>query len=313
MRMLRGIREAKSRAVWSLICWTEGKGQRMVVDYRINMLWYGKAEVPTAWIYNGEYLKDQITYDPYAFACLQAGERNILVDCGANMADPAKQAIFGAPVYHCLDMMSCPEEALGLVGLLPEDITDVVLTHAHMDHMGSLELWPNAQFYLQKDELEGWEGVVADPMMKGALTPNIVDPGDIERARALVDEGRMTLLEGDVTDLLPGIDVHVMRNCHSNADQMVAINTPDGCYLYVGDLCTREAHMVGIEGAVNHYGWQRGSSGSAYLALHQYAHALELADGDISHVLIPHEYNYLKTRYVEGKADEGRAVSFRIR
>lgn len=283
----------------------------MVVDYKINMLWYGAAELPANWVYNGEYMKDEIDHDPFAFALVRGGGRTILIDCGANTANPDKVAIFNEPVYHCMNLMSSPEAALALEGVAPADVTDVVLTHAHMDHMGALELFPNAQFYLQRIELEGWEGVAADPMMAGALMPHIVDPGDLKRARALADEGRMTLLEGDVEDLLPGIDVHVIRNCHSNADQMVAVNTPDGRYLYVGDLCTREVHILGMGDTITHYGWQRGSSGSAYLALHAYAHAMELVGGDISHVMIPHEINYAKTRELSGR--DGNAASYIIR
>ena len=283
----------------------------MTIDYDITMVWYGMAELPADWVYRGKFMQGQIDHDPFAFACVRGDDRVILIDCGANTADPVKQEIFNDPVYHCMDLMASPEAALALIGVAPEDVTDCVLTHAHMDHMGALEVFPNAHFYLQKDELEGWEGVAADPMMAPALMPHCMDANDLIRARALVNEGRMTLVEGDVENLLPGIDVFALSGCHSTADQMVRVNTPDGPYLYVGDLCTREVHLTGMPGVFDCYGWQTGSSGSAYRALHQFGRALDMVDGDIAHIMIPHELGYRETR--EEIARDGNAACYKIR
>ena len=283
----------------------------MAIDYKINMMIYGAAELPADWVYRGKYMQGEIDHDPFAFACVRGGDRVILIDCGANSEDPVKQAIFNDPVYHCMDLMSTPQASLALIGVAPEDVTDCILTHAHMDHMGALELFPNAHFYLQKEELEGWEAVAADPMRAPALMPHCMDANDLVRARALVEEGRMTLVEGDVKDLLPGIDVYALYNCHSNVDQMVCVNTPDGPYLYVGDLCTREVHLTGMPGVFEHYGWQTGSSGSAFRALAAFPKALALVDGDIKHIMIPHEIGYAQTRETVGR--DGNAAAYLIR
>ena len=37
--------------------------------------------------------------------------------------------------------------------LAPEAITDIVLTHCHFDHMGSIAEFPNAHIHIQKSEL----------------------------------------------------------------------------------------------------------------------------------------------------------------
>ena len=34
------------------------------------------------------------------------------------------------------------------------DVTTVFITHAHFDHMGGLDLFPNAMFYIQKREID---------------------------------------------------------------------------------------------------------------------------------------------------------------
>ncbi len=46
-----------------------------------------------------------------------------------------------------------PSETLKRVGLKPEDITDVIITHMHWDHADGMDLFPNARIWIQKDEL----------------------------------------------------------------------------------------------------------------------------------------------------------------
>src|ERR1035438_7469104 len=51
-----------------------------------------------------------------------------------------------------------PSEAVGRLGLKPEDITDLVITHMHWDHADGMDLFPKARIWLQKDELEYYAG-----------------------------------------------------------------------------------------------------------------------------------------------------------
>lgn len=273
----------------------ENKG----LDYTIDVLIFGSAPIPADQVYNGRYLQGQMTDNTFGMTLVRGGGRNILIDCGSNMDDPAKKAIY-FDIYGAT--MASPQEALAAAGLVPEDITDVVLTHAHMDHMGGLELFPNARFYAQKDELEGWEDVVANPKMGPALTPGVLDPGDLVRARELVDCGRMTLIEGDVEDLLPGIDVHVFPHAHSIADQVVVVRTSSGNFVDVGDISTRAKGITGVDEAP-YYMVQDGAAGSIYLSMMALPKILEWADDDIDHVILRHDVNYKDTRtneYREG-------------
>ena len=45
-----------------------------------------------------------------------------------------------------------PDKALGRLGIKPEEVTDVVLTHMHWDHADGADLFPKAQVWIQKDE-----------------------------------------------------------------------------------------------------------------------------------------------------------------
>jgi glyoxylase-like metal-dependent hydrolase (beta-lactamase superfamily II) len=51
--------------------------------------------------------------------------------------------------------------SLNAIGLTPEDITDVLLTHVHPDHSGGLtvggrKIYPNAKIHVDKRELDFW-------------------------------------------------------------------------------------------------------------------------------------------------------------
>src|ERR1700751_5509819 len=49
--------------------------------------------------------------------------------------------------------LRCPVEALRLVGVDPDAVAHVILTHMHYDHVGNFHKFPRARFHLQEPEL----------------------------------------------------------------------------------------------------------------------------------------------------------------
>ena len=76
--------------------------------------------------------------------------RNILVDSGFYRDQFMRQ-------WHPADY-SKPSEAIAKIGLKPEDITDVIISHIHWDHADGFDLFPKAKIWIQKDELEYYAG-----------------------------------------------------------------------------------------------------------------------------------------------------------
>jgi glyoxylase-like metal-dependent hydrolase (beta-lactamase superfamily II) len=79
-------------------------------------------------------------------------------------------------------------------GISPADVERVVLTHLHFDHVGNVELFPNARFVVQREELP--QGLAPPPWA------TFYYPEDARRLHAIID--RMDVIDGDVA-LEPGL------------------------------------------------------------------------------------------------------------
>src|SRR5690606_9571740 len=83
---------------------------------------------------------------PFSFVLARQGNRNVWTGT-ASMQDEHSSGFslrFGVPRWVS------PVRMLAEAGVAAEEVTDVVLTHAHFDHMGSISQFPNAQIYIQK-------------------------------------------------------------------------------------------------------------------------------------------------------------------
>ena len=56
-----------------------------------------------------------------------------------------------------------PDRVLSRIGVNPGDVTDIVVSHAHWDHMGGLELFPNAMVWIQEAEFTYYTGAAWQP------------------------------------------------------------------------------------------------------------------------------------------------------
>jgi glyoxylase-like metal-dependent hydrolase (beta-lactamase superfamily II) len=143
--------------------------------------------------------------------------RRILVDTGGSAPDGKSWMPYERPKEQELDA------ALAAIGVKPEDVDTVILTHLHWDHASNNGLFPKAKFYVQKLEYEQ----ISDP--------GVTDiPGTI---LPLVRQTKYELLDGDV-DVFEGISVMITPG-HTRGHQCVLVDTAAGKYIICGDLITQ--------------------------------------------------------------------------
>ena len=170
--------------------------------------------------------KDETVDTIYAIWLIRGGGRNILFDSGFHRARWFKEWT----IKNYLQ----PDKAVALAGVKPEEITDVVISHAHWDHLGGIDLFPKATVWIQREEYRYY---TADAWQPGGDHGGI-DPEDIQELVRLNTAGRLRLIEGDDVELFPGIRAYTGGR-HTFASQYLRVEghppfviASDNVYLY---------------------------------------------------------------------------------
>ena len=87
---------------------------------------------------------------------IDTGKDVILVDTGIPAGTPEEVPNEQSLAYTGKDICSYME-ALKALGYQPEQVTKILLTHRHADHSGELRSFPNAQIFVNADELSAAE------------------------------------------------------------------------------------------------------------------------------------------------------------
>ena len=148
--------------------------------------------------------------------------RTILVDSGFYRPQFFKQ-------WKVEDFVK-PSEALAPLGVKPEDVTDVIITHMHWDHADGMDLFPNARIWLQKDEYSYYTG----DAWQQKNTHGGIDPDDVLAAIKLNMAGRVGLVNGDAQEIIPGITCYIGGK-HTYQSQYVGVNTRSGTVVLASD------------------------------------------------------------------------------
>ncbi len=121
--------------------------------------------------------------------------KNILVDAGF-LKDIEEAKHFDVINY------TRPDSMLLKTGLKPTDITDVILTHPHWDHMDGVNLFPNAQVWIQKEDYNFFVGA---SWQKGGGSN--FNKRDVRKLVELNLDGKLILVDGDDKEIIPGVKV----------------------------------------------------------------------------------------------------------
>lgn len=162
--------------------------------------------------------------------------KTILVDTGYGAKSSEK-----ARAHYSLETGDPLVRNLRSLGVGPEAIDLVILTHLHFDHAGgcvssntlgeSRPTFPNAEYVVQKWE---WEDANANlPELAGAY--------DLSDYALLRMTGQLRIVEGDAV-ILPGVSV-ARTGGHTRGHQVVRLESGENEAIYLADICPLAAHL----------------------------------------------------------------------
>jgi glyoxylase-like metal-dependent hydrolase (beta-lactamase superfamily II) len=158
------------------------------------------------------------------------GSRVWLVDTGFNrQAAQARKRKF----------LRCPIESLSLLGVAPEAVTDVIVTHLHYDHAGNLDLLPKARIHIQERELHYAVGCnMCRPIFRAAYAAD-----DVVHVVRGVYRDRVSFYRGDA-QLAPGLQLYWIGG-HTDGLQAVRVHTQRGWIVLASDASHYYENMEG--------------------------------------------------------------------
>lgn len=124
----------------------------------------------------------------------------------------------GPPAY--IPLLSAALERLGLT---TDDVTDILLTHSHWDHLSNIMMFPKAQVWIGAEELIWARSLPRDAPFMSSL-----------HIAELHGRGSAVSRVGDGDAILPGITVLASPG-HTPGHLCYAVDTDTGPMIFAGD------------------------------------------------------------------------------
>ena len=121
-----------------------------------------------------------------------------------------------------------PSVAVERLGVRPEQITDIIVSHVHWDHLDGADLFSNARIWIQRAEYEHHIDSAGRPRR------STIDSLDARMLADLHRAGRVQLVDGDSVEILPGIRVFTGGK-HTFASQYATVSTASGTVVLASD------------------------------------------------------------------------------
>lgn len=112
------------------------------MSLKLTVLKYGDTVFGENNIFRGGE-KEKLLPITFCFFLIETEKRKILVDTGCDDGAGFPMSVFRTPL-----------EVLSDIGITPEDVTDVILTHAHHDHVQSVKHFQKSKIYIQSEQYE---------------------------------------------------------------------------------------------------------------------------------------------------------------
>jgi glyoxylase-like metal-dependent hydrolase (beta-lactamase superfamily II) len=195
----------------------------MSEQYEVLAVRYGTRQATAAEVflnYDAYHEPDRPLGMDYFFWVARNPARAIVIDTGFSPAA-------GASRGRTMRLDTVP--ALRAAGLAPDAVAQVVLTHAHYDHIGGLPAFCAAEVIMTRDEYDFWSG----PMGRRGQFAHTAEASEIGHLRELRDSGRLTLA-GRAVAVAPGIELTEVGG-HTPGQAIVTVATGAGPVILASD------------------------------------------------------------------------------
>jgi glyoxylase-like metal-dependent hydrolase (beta-lactamase superfamily II) len=113
-----------------------------------------------------------------------------------------------------------PDSVLLELNIKADEITDIILTHPHWDHVDGVSLFPKAHIWIQKED---YNYFVGEAWQKEGRNHGFYKR-DVDSLVSLNIAGKLTLVDGDDKEIFPGIKVYTGSR-HTFNSQYVLVQT----------------------------------------------------------------------------------------
>jgi glyoxylase-like metal-dependent hydrolase (beta-lactamase superfamily II) len=159
---------------------------------------------------------------------IQGNDRSIVVDTGFGETVGKKR---GRQIIRSV------AEGLQALGIVPDKVADVIITHMHYDHAGNQSLFPHARYHLQDSEME----FITGRCMCHSLLNHGYEVDDVTQMVRSVFDKRVQFHDGS-SEIAPGIELHHIGG-HTKGMQSVRVRTRRGWVVLAADASHFYAHM----------------------------------------------------------------------
>ncbi|PYM77216.1 MAG: MBL fold hydrolase, partial [Candidatus Rokuibacteriota bacterium] len=187
--------------------------------YEVLALKYGERDTTKCQFFYRESSHDKLTLDYFVWLIL-GGPQPLLVDTGFRDDDARARGIRN---------YVSPAAMVERAGVKAADVPISLITHLHYDHWAGHSLFPNAEFWIQGEEVAFWTGPFGStPAFRGSAN---VDA--LARLVTLNYANKIRIVEGD-HEVWPGIRVHKVGG-HTAGLQIVTVETRRGTVVLTSD------------------------------------------------------------------------------
>ena len=123
-----------------------------------------------------------------------------------------------------------PAVAVEAAGVKADAVTDIIISHAHWDHVDGADLFPHATVWIQREEYRYYTGEA----WHARNTHGGVDADDMLALLKINTAGRLKFVEGDDQEVLPGIRCYIGGR-HTRESQFCTVKLASGTAVFTSD------------------------------------------------------------------------------